>query len=431
MPVSSTVTVPFGRAFTSNNPGGRWSATAPGVTLDSEFAASGTISLLATVIRQTTWWIQFTGDLELLPNIEGARNDLVVTLTHPSAGTIVGDISSYQTAGSRDGTVSQATITARDSAAQATWGTAVSDDTDALSIVLSSATSGPAVTPPPTPTVSSGIVLGGKNVTTVYVGDSEVERVYVGDVRILGDAAPPPPVPTTPSIIDLVSANTQTSGLWSDGTTMWVADFGDDKLYAYTLSTGARDAGKEFDLHSDNSLPVGLWSDGTTMWVLDSSDEKVYAYTLATGARDAGKEFDLVGQDDSLSGLWSDGTTMWMETGPLFGTDTPNRLLAYTLATGARDTGKEFNLASANSDPRGVWSDGTTMWVVDTDDDKLYAYTLSTGARDAGKEFDLASANSVPQGIWSDGTTMWVADSSPDKIYPYRLSDGTPLFPTE
>ena len=38
------------------------------------------------------------------------------------------------------------------------------------------------------------------------------------------------------------AGNTFPSGLWSDGTTMWVADYYDEKIYAYNLSTKARDA---------------------------------------------------------------------------------------------------------------------------------------------------------------------------------------------
>ena len=35
-----------------------------------------------------------------------------------------------------------------------------------------------------------------------------------------------------------------------------------------------------------------------------------------------------------------------------------------------------FSLASDNDYAHGVWSDGTTMWVVDDDDDKLFAYNM-------------------------------------------------------
>ena len=40
---------------------------------------------------------------------------------------------------------------------------------------------------------------------------------------------------------------------------------------------------------------------------------------------------------------------------------------------GIRITGKEFSTLSAagNNDPRGIWSDGATMWVLDSDDDRI------------------------------------------------------------
>ena len=153
------------------------------------------------------------------------------------------------------------------------------------------------------------------------------------------------------------AGNADPQGMWSDGTTMWVADDADDKLYAYTLSSGARDTTKEFTLHSDNSDPTGTWSDGTTIWVADDVDDKLYAYTLSGGARDTAKEFSLHSDNSDPTGTWSDGTTIWVANNgsPL------NNVFAYTLSGGARDTGKEFK---PNSAPFGLWSHGTTMWIV-------------------------------------------------------------------
>ena len=43
--------------------------------------------------------------------------------------------------------------------------------------------------------------------------------------------------------------------------------------------------------------------------------------------------------------------------------------------------GGDFNtLTAANQEPRGLWSDGTTMWVVDSKDEKIYAYNMDTKA---------------------------------------------------
>ena len=63
-----------------------------------------------------------------------------------------------------------------------------------------------------------------------------------------------------------------------------------------------------------------------------------------------------------------------------------------------------------NHDPRRIWSDGTTIWVSDSVDEKLYAYNLGTKARDGDKDIDLHSGKGDARGIWSDGTTMWVSN---------------------
>ncbi len=84
-------------------------------------------------------------------------------------------------------------------------------------------------------------------------------------------------------------------GIWSDGTTMWVSMWVTDssdtiidaKIYAYDMSTKDRVPTRDFDNLSDveNSIPTGIWSDGTTMWVAnlldtdntDSSNSKGYS----------------------------------------------------------------------------------------------------------------------------------------------------------
>ena len=55
-------------------------------------------------------------------------------------------------------------------------------------------------------------------------------------------------------------------------------------------------ASDDFDglITAENNHPVGMWSDGTTMWVSDLRDAKIYAYNLGTKARDASKDFDTL-----------------------------------------------------------------------------------------------------------------------------------------
>ena len=140
-------------------------------------------------------------------------------------------------------------------------------------------------------------------------------------------------------------------GIWSDGTTIWVADSADDKLYAYNTD-GTRDSTKDFDtlVAASNEDPRSIWSDGTTMWVADETDDKIYAYNLNTKVRDASKDFNLV-VDPVLDGpgaFWSDGTTMWVA----FMRSSQRFIIGYNLNTKAIDTSKNFNtLDASNTNP--------------------------------------------------------------------------------
>ena len=219
------------------------------------------------------------------------------------------------------------------------------------------------------------------------------------------------------------AGNIEPQGIWSDGTTMWVADRIDEKIYAYDTATKERAPREEFNtlIVAGNSRPQGIWSDGTTMWVADSDADKIYAYDMATKARVSGKDFDTLnaaGNSRPL-GIWSDGTTMWVSD------FNAARIYAYDMATKARVPGKDFNTlkAAGNTAPWGIWSDGTTMWTADWNDEKIYAYDLDTKARVHRKEFNtlITAANFAASGIWSDGATMWVADWYDERIYAYRM----------
>ena len=226
----------------------------------------------------------------------------------------------------------------------------------------------------------------------------------------------------------ITAENNHPVDIWSDGTTMWVSDLRDAKIYAYNLGTKAHDASKDFDTldAAGNDHPRGIWSDGTTMWVADYSDSKVYAYDMTTKARDASKDFDTA---DYTIGIWSDGTTMWVAA------QLPGKIYAYDMSTKARDAGKDFDTirAAGNRHPGGIWSNNITMWVTGEDDDKLYAYNMASKARDAGKDFNtlIAAGNGNPGGIWATTTTMWASDRGrgDGKIYSYNMPVIAPNTP--
>ena len=62
------------------------------------------------------------------------------------------------------------------------------------------------------------------------------------------------------------------------------------------------------------------------------------------------------------------------------------------------------------------------MYVVDSVKDALFVYDLSTGALLA--EYELDSLNRSPRGIWSDGVTIWISDDGAKRVFAYRIEDG-------
>ena len=219
--------------------------------------------------------------------------------------------------------------------------------------------------------------------------------------------------------IPLAAANAAPWGLWSDGTTLWVADTDALTVFAYTLAGGSRDTTKDIVLDAANTAPLGLWSNGTTLWVADTDALTVFAYILAGGSRDATSDIVLAAANTAPLGLWGDETTLWVANDWL-PTRTP-KVYAYT--DGTHDAPKDIDLQPVNDRPQGLWGDGTTLWVVDSDDARLYVYTLAGGSHDAAHYRILDPANAAPRGLTSvgtsDGTTLYVTDVADATVYIY------------
>ena len=240
-------------------------------------------------------------------------------------------------------------------------------------------------------------------------------------------------------IEELDGGNDRATGVWSDGTTLWVADNADgagDAVYAYDRASGERVEEREFELDERNRAPRGVWSDRSVVWVSDSGQNRLFAYDLATGERLEEREFALAERNTNVRGIWSDGETIWVLDG------VKDSLFAYDIASG--ELLAEYELDSANDDPHGVWSDGVTVWVSDHGVKRLIAYRLPVlpdaetdpGEEDADddarelervrdEEFSKLSraSNNSPRGLWSDGDVMYVADESDDRVYSYNMPD--------
>ena len=235
---------------------------------------------------------------------------------------------------------------------------------------------------------------------------------------------------------ELDPGNGDPRGIWGNEDTIWVVNDGDgagNKVFAYDRSGGFHDPNQDITLSSDNDSPRGIFADGETMWVADQGG-RVHAYRISAGET-YGEPVDSAGGDlnqldawsrhqgeASRAGVWSDGSTMWVVEW------VTERVQAYSVDSSGALTGRvpasDFALAPDYAEPRGMWSDGATAWVLDGAKDHLFAYRLTSdglGDRLLALEIRPGNRNEDPWGIWSDGETMWVTDEDDYKLYAYAV----------
>ncbi len=291
----------------------------------------------------------------------------------------------------------------------------------------------------------TGVTVGGTPATTVAIRDSVDPPVDPPVTVILGGGGGGGPSGPTPSdlefewnitrdIDELADGHGSPTGLWSNGTTLWLAENGpgaDDAVYAYDLESGERVEEFEFELDGENLASRGVWSDRGTIWISDSGKDKLFAYDLASGERLPDSDLALHPNNDDPRGIWSDGATMWVLDGGNDG------LFAYDLASG--ELLAEYALHDDNDKPYGIWSDHVSVWVSNHDPERLFAYRLPVpDAEDAAEDADTVelervtdeeftnlsrASNNSPRGLWSVGDVMYVADASDDRVYSYNMPD--------
>ena len=270
-----------------------------------------------------------------------------------------------------------------------------------------------------------GIWADGETMWIVDDHDKRVYAIYYRHFRHTDDE------------IDISAVN-DPAGIWTDGDTMWVVDVGATparKLLAYSLADGTRDATKDTLLSSDNQDPVDIWSDGTDVWVLDSVDDSVYAYVLGSsdGVKLGDKSFSLPYYMDGAEGICVDGDVMFVAEPSI------TLLYAYSVSDRILRLGSNIKLDSENTDARGLWCDGETIWVLDTADAHVYAYELNyedadfstaTVYRKESVEFRPSPHNrGHGAGFTGHGVRFWVADADDDLLYAYGGLNSTPAFP--
>ena len=426
---SSTVTVAVanGRTFASNQ---TISLAVSGTAASSDYSLSATELTLRAGAGSATATVTATDDVIL----EGGET-VTVTASHggQSVGSATITIEANDTPPSNDATLSSLALSGVDIGAfnsgTTGYSAIVEYDVSSTTVTADPNDDGASVTIADANGSAQGTsravsLSSGDNViiVTVIAEDGTTTKVYTVTVaRAEPDVSWGQRLPDRDIALD---SDATPTGLWTDGANAWViTDCYAGEVNVYALSDGSKQDELSFTLANWSGCATALWSNGTTVWVANFSGG-VRAYRLSDGARQSDQDLDL---DTMLaagniipSGLWSNGELMWVAD------YSESKVFAYRLSDGARVSARDFDLKDDNGvgiTPFGLWSNGETLLASSwSGASRVLAYTLSDGLRQTNRDIDTsASGTGLTSGIWSDGETLWVVDDLAKRIYAYAV----------
>jgi hypothetical protein len=218
----------------------------------------------------------------------------------------------------------------------------------------------------------------------IYVGDIGTLSVYSFDGTDL-------------NLIDSVTTNAAESrGVWGDGTYIYVAN-GGAGISAFSFDgTTLTPVGTPLNT---SGFALGVWGDGPYIYLADNNGGlDVYTFD--------GSTFTLIASDNTHS---TSASRVWGKDGDIFVADQNNDVDAYYF-NGTTLTWRA-TIATPGS-ARGIWSDGTHIFVADTGSGStsgLRVYTYD------GVSFTLVATDNTPGealAVWGDGTHIFVGDGT-------------------
>ena len=276
-----------------------------------------------------------------------------------------------------------------------------------VAVISSSTAQGTVATPSLTFTPDNWNVPQTVTVTGVDDAVDEADAGY----KILLTSSSTDPSYNTPLITKVSITNAD-----NDTKFYVVNDATPDKTYEYATSGGQAES---YSLNSGNTSPRGVATTvaGDKTWVVDAN-RKVYVYNTSGG----------------LLGSWTAGslnTKAKVEDITVYGNDVwivdaySDKVYKYanaaTRTSGTQNATSSFNLNSGNLDPKGIVTDGTSLWVVNDSSypDKVFKYTL-TGQLLGSWLID--SHNAKPTGLTINPaapSSIWIVDSGTKSVYQY------------
>ncbi len=212
------------------------------------------------------------------------------------------------------------------------------------------------------------------------------------------------------------------TGIWSDGERMWVLIDRVDEVLVFDLKTA-----EQLRSHSLGSGPVcpgDIWSDGETAWISNNwcgVTNQIYAYDLETWARVPGR--DIESPDSELKGIAGDSDTIRVVSSSSDDPTCEGPMYAYELDDLERGDNR-CGVASEMGRVFAAYSDGHLFWMMNFMGG-LRVLELDSNTRVPSLEwFTTWNLGLIhPGGLWSDGATMWMSDSQGTLIRAFSMPE--------
>ena len=231
-----------------------------------------------------------------------------------------------------------------------------------------------------------------------------------------------------------------------DGTKIYAAGGGYDRIASYTLSTAYDISTASYDSNplvtsSYEGNPNGLQfnADGTKLFFCGSAANKIFVYNLTTGydlstasIGNSGAGVSFASQDNNIRDMKfkPDGTVLYV-VGQQY-----DKVFQYTLSTAFDITtisyaSKSISVQTQETTPEGIdfTPDGTKMFIIGEQYNDVFQYNLSTAwdvstASYASVSFDLGSRQALSSAVIfnPNGTKMFTAGRSADNINEFDTS---------
>jgi hypothetical protein len=269
---------------------------------------------------------------------------------------------------------------------------------------------------------ADGSATAGTNYTatsgTIVFAPGETSKTIL--IQTLDDGVVDPTRTFTVSLSSPVGATIargQGTGsiLDGDATKFYVADAASpDRLYRYGVSGNAL---ANTALGSGDTAPRGVAANaaGNTEWVVDAN-KTVYVYNPGGTLLGSWAAGSLSGSAQ-LTGIATNGTDIWLVD------SNSDKVYKYagaaSLRSGSQSAAISFKLNHSDPNPQDIVTDGTSFWVVDGTALKVFKYTLA-GSLLGSWAIDPADKN--PTGITinpSNVSDVWIVDNGTDKVYQY------------